>query len=186
MFIAALLQERKVLTVQKLDGRVGGGVKPDRLGNGRPGRDGGEPAASAHGEEQADKLYLPAISERRRWDREPGGNRGVPQPGEEGREDAVEQSGRSLVREPGASRISNPARRPRARSSRTTSSTAINASDGMGTGSAAAAGEVEKPWAGSWPGLGPEAFDLNAGAEELDFKGGGGAGLLAILCDIWE
>ena len=56
----------------------------------------------------------------------------------------------------------------------------------MGTGSAAAAGEVEKPWAGSWPGLGPEAFDLNADVEELDFMGGGGAGLLAILCDIWE
>ena len=80
-----------------------------------------------------------------------------------------------------ASGISNPARRPRARSSRTTPSTAINASDGMGTGSAAAAGEVEEPWAGSWPGLGPEAFDLNAGAEELDFKGGGGAGLPAIF-----
>jgi len=96
VFIAALLQERKVLTVQQLDGRVSGGVKPDRLG-----RDGGEPAASAHGEEQADKLYLPAIPERRRWDREPGGNRGVSQLGEEGREYAVEQSGRSLVREPG-------------------------------------------------------------------------------------
>jgi len=100
--LQVLLQERKVLTVQQLDGRVGGGVKPDRLGNGRPGRDGGEAAASAHGEEQADKLYLPAIPERRRRDREPGGNRGVPrQLGEESREDAVEQSGRSLFRDLG-------------------------------------------------------------------------------------
>ena len=63
----------------------------DILGNGRQGRDVGEPAASAHSEEQAKKLHLEAIPKLRRWDREERDRLGVPRLGDEGRKHGVEQ-----------------------------------------------------------------------------------------------